>query len=88
LGGIFGILNLDGQPVAREHSEVMHASVVCGGPDGSSIRRNENASGGHLLLCNTFEARHENLSHQHPASEGVFTANARIDHREEGMADR
>ena len=83
VSGIFGILNLDGQPVAREHLEAMRHSMAYWGPDGASIWQNGNVGIGHLLLRNTPEARYESLPRQHPASGVVLTAHARIDNREE-----
>ena len=83
MSGIFGILNLDGQPVAHEYLEAMRDSMAYWGPDGASIWQNENVGFGHLLLCNTPEARYESQPRQHSASGVVLTAHARIDNREE-----
>jgi asparagine synthase (glutamine-hydrolysing) len=87
MSGIFGILNLDGQPVAHEHLEAMRASMAYWGPDGASIWQSENVGIGHLLLRNTPEAIAESLPRQHPASGVVLTAHARLDNREELIFD-
>jgi asparagine synthase (glutamine-hydrolysing) len=88
MSGIFGILNFDGQPVAREHLEAMRASMAYWGPDGSSIWQAENIGLGHLLLHNTPEACYESLPRQDPASSLVLTAHVRIDNREELISDQ
>jgi len=39
MSGIFGIVNLDGQPVARERLEAMRNSMAYWGPDGGPFGR-------------------------------------------------
>jgi len=87
MSGIFGIVNLDGQPVARERLEAMRNSMAYWGPDGASIWQNDNIGFGHLLLCSTPEARYEALPRQHSGSGVVLAAHARIDNREEIISD-
>ena len=87
MSGIFGILNLDGKPVAREHLEAMREGMAYWGPHGDSIWQCENIGLGHLLLRNTPESYAESLPRQHPASGIVLTAHARIDNREELIRD-
>lgn len=87
MSGIFGILNLEGQPVSRQHLEAMQAGMAYWGTDGSSIWQADTTGLGHLLLRNTPEAHYESLPHQDPNSGVVITAHARIDNREELIAD-
>lgn len=87
MSGIFGILNIDGQPVDREYLEAMQAGMAYWGTHGSSIWQAENIGMGHLLLHNTPEARYETQPRQEPASGCVLTAHARIDNRDELISD-
>ena len=74
MNGLFGILNFDGQPVARESLESMCNRMACGYTDSSSIWQNENIGIGHLPS-------------QHSASGVVLSAQARLDNRSELIAD-
>ncbi len=87
MSGIFGILNLDGKPVAREHLDAMRDSMAYWGPDGSSVWQEGHVGLGHLMLFNTPEARYESLPLHHSASGVVLTAHARIDNRDELISD-
>jgi asparagine synthase (glutamine-hydrolysing) len=86
MSGIFGLFNLDGQPVDREHLGAMRAGLAYWGPHGSSLWCQGNIGLGHLLLHNTPEARAETLPLRHPASGCILTAQARIDNRKELLA--
>ena len=83
MGGIFGILNLDGQPVALESLEAMRDSMAFCGIEGVSIWQGESIGLGYLSQHKSPEANYEFPPFQHPASGVVLTAQARIDNREE-----
>jgi len=87
MGGIFGILNLDGQPIARESLEAMRNSMALGGRDGASIWQGEAIGLGYLSHNSTPEANSELPPFRHPDSDIVITAQARLDNREELFAD-
>jgi asparagine synthase (glutamine-hydrolysing) len=87
MSGIFGILNLDGQLVTREHLDAMRDSMAYWGSDGSSVWQEGHVGLGHLMLINTPEARYESLPLHHSASGVVLTAHARIDNRDELITD-
>ena len=87
MSGIFGIINFDGQPVAREQLEAMRQAMAYWGPHGASAWQEGPAGLGHLLLVSTPEECYETMPRQHPASGVTITAHARLDNRQELMAN-
>jgi asparagine synthase (glutamine-hydrolysing) len=87
VSGIFGILNLDGRPVAPSWLQAMHERMAYWGPDGSLIWQEGAIGLGYLQLFNTPESHGESLPRQDPASGVVLTAHARIDNRDDLIAD-
>ncbi len=87
MSGIFGTLNLEGQPVARADLETMRQAMDFWGPHSSAIWQDENIGLGHLLLHNAPESVYDSQPLRHPPSGLVLTAHARIDNREELIAD-
>ena len=83
MSGIYGILNLDGKPVAPETLQAMHDSMAFWRPDGSGVWREGHVGLGHLMLYNTPESLFERLPRQQASTGLVITANARIDDPEE-----
>ena len=87
MSGIFGIINFDGQPVAHERIEAMRQAMAYWGPHGASTWQEGAAGLGHLLLVSTPEECYETMPRQHPASGVTITAHARLDNRQELMAN-
>ena len=81
MSGIFGRLNLAGQPVAPEVLEDMRKSMAYWGPDGSGIWHHQNIGLGHLRLRNTPEAGGDSLRHSEASRGVVLSAHARLDNR-------
>ena len=87
MSGIFGILNLDGQPVAPELLHAMRDRFAGWGPHGAGVWSEGDIGLGHLLSYNTPESRHECLPHADGATGVVLTAHARLDNRDQLLAD-
>jgi asparagine synthase (glutamine-hydrolysing) len=87
MSGIFGIFNLDGKPVPRADLEAMQRAMDYWGPHGSAIWQEGNIGLGHLLLHNTPESVSDSQPLRHPPSGVVLNAHARIDNRDELIAD-
>jgi len=84
VSGIYGVVALDGAPVARETLAPMAAAMSFYGPDGHGQWCGESAGLGHLML----HVAPESLSERQPASlraapHLIIAADARIDNRDE-----
>ena len=86
MSGILGLVNLDGAPVEAASLEAMRDAMAFWGPDGIRIWRTGAAGLGQLTLFNTPEAVGESLPRWLPDEGLGFTAEARIDNREELFA--
>ena len=83
MSGIFGLTRFDGAPIACEEFDVMRASMAHWGPDGVRGWR-EGATGlGQCLFFDTPEAVHETLPSFSSECRVAFTAEARLDNRDE-----
>jgi asparagine synthase (glutamine-hydrolysing) len=83
VSGSFGLINLNGEPVAAASLEAMQHAMAVWGPDGGD-RWCEDAAGlGQLRLYDTPEARSEQLPRWLPDHKLAFTAEARLDTRDE-----
>ncbi len=87
MNAIFGILNLDGAPVAAEELSVMQAALAFWGLDGAQVWNAGAAGLGCLHLASTPEAAGERLPFYHSASGLALTAGARLDNRLELLND-
>ena len=83
MSGIFGIFHRDGTPVSRDKIQLMHDAMVNWGPDGSEVWLNGCAGLGQCLLQNKPEDIHERLPRWLPEFNLAFTADARVDNRDE-----
>ena len=83
MSGIFGIVNIDGRPVAAHDLQRMRDTLAHRGPNGNGVWLDGPAGFGHLMLHATTESLGETLPWQHPESGLVITADARIDNREQ-----
>ncbi len=83
MSGIFGIFNLDDQPVASTSLERMAELMAHRGPDGIHIRQEDGVGLGHCMLHTTPESLHEHLPFTEPESGLTITADARLDNRAE-----
>ena len=83
MSGIFGIFHRDGRPVEALTLETMRDAMAYWGPDGSSMWREGPAGLGQLMFYNTPEAPNERLPRRINEPDLAFTAEARIDNREE-----
>ncbi|MBU0493238.1 MAG: asparagine synthetase B [Chloroflexi bacterium] len=83
VSGIFGLFKRSGAPVSTATLQTMHEAMAYWGPDGSGMWHDGPMGLGHLLLYNTPEARHEQLPRWYPEYRLAFTAEARIDNRDE-----
>jgi asparagine synthase (glutamine-hydrolysing) len=87
VSGIAGVFLRDGRPVDNSALAKMLQAMDYRGPDGSSIW-SEGALGlGHLMLCSTPESMEEKLPKSDVTGRLVITADARIDNRDELLAD-
>ncbi len=82
MSGIFGIFNLNGEPVDEADLTKMAEAMAFWGPDGRSQITSGPVGLGQLMLYNTPEAHLEKLPRQ-TASGLLLTAEARIDNRAE-----
>jgi len=87
MSGIFGIFNTDGAPLEPATLETMRAAMAHWGPDGSGLWHDGPCGLGQLLLYNTPEALYERLPCEVDGGRLAFTAEARMDNRDE-LCDR
>ena len=83
MSAIFGIFNLDGQPVDPQNLNRMKQAMAYWGPDGSGIWSEGPIGLGHLLRHNTPESLYESLPRRDESGTLILTAGARLDNREE-----
>ncbi len=83
MSAIFGIINLDNQPVNPNNLKLMLKSVVCCVPDASGTWIEGPVGLGHFMLFNTPESLHEVLPFQSKLGGLVLTADSRLDNRDE-----
>ncbi|HET6568746.1 MAG TPA: lasso peptide isopeptide bond-forming cyclase, partial [Rhodothermales bacterium] len=86
MSGITGLLFLDGRPVEADTLSGMTAALAHRGPDGSGRWVQGSAGLGHHMLWSTPESLTEKLPYEHAASGLVVTSDARIDNRDELLA--
>lgn len=87
MSGIFGIFRRDGHPAALSTMVAMRRAMASWGPDGGDMWLDGCAGLGQVRLHSTPEARYERLPYVDTAGGFVFTAAARLDNRDELLAD-
>ncbi|HTY24953.1 MAG TPA: asparagine synthase-related protein, partial [Desulfomonilaceae bacterium] len=87
MSGIAGIFLRDGSPVHDSVLAAMLQTMNYRGPDGSSIWNEGMLGLGHLILNSTPESLNENLPKSNETGHLIITADARIDNRDELMAE-
>ena len=87
MSGIAGIYQLDGRPVAPDLLERMTQAVSHRGPDGAGLWRDGTIGLGHRLLHSTPESAWESSPSTSPEGSLVITADARLDNRQELIAE-
>ena len=87
MSGIAGIYHLNGQPVDHAELEGMVESLAHRGRDDEGVWSNQSVGLGHRMLWTTPESLHEKLPFMSRSGDLVLTADARIDNRDELMAD-
>ncbi len=86
MSGILGLVHFDGAPIDAATLEGMRDAMAFWGPDGVRLWRSGAAGLGQLTLFDTPEAVAESLPRWLPRENIAFTAEARIDNREELFA--
>ncbi len=87
LSGIFGIVRRDGAVVDPEMMATMRDAMAIWGRDGSEVVVEGCAGLGHALTISTSEEKLERLPVVDAASGVIFTAEGRVDNREELLSD-
>jgi asparagine synthase (glutamine-hydrolysing) len=87
MSGVVGLFRRDGAPVEEVHVQTMAATLTHRGPDGSAVACAGSAGLGHTMLWTTPESLHEVLPRRHRESGLIITADARIDNRDELIAE-
>jgi len=83
MSGIFGLFHRQGAPVEPGALRAMEEAMSCWGPDGRGLWQDGPIGLGQMLLYNTPEALYERLPRWLPEQKLAFTAEARIDNRDE-----
>lgn len=83
MSGVFGLFNLDGQPVDAAELEAMGTVSRRRGPDRIGTWHSGSVGLGHALLATTPEAELEALPLEHTESGCVITGDVRLDNRQE-----
>jgi asparagine synthase (glutamine-hydrolysing) len=83
MSAIFGLVYLDGRPVAASELNLMGTAVAALGPDGGGIWTSGHVGLGQRLMCFTPEDRLERQPVLDVAGQRVLIADARIDNRPE-----
>ena len=83
MSAIFGLIHLDGKPVERQDLQRMSAAMQVWGPDGGGLWLEGAVGLGHLLRCNTPQARHESLPLHNTPDGRVLVSTGRLDNRAE-----
>jgi asparagine synthase (glutamine-hydrolysing) len=87
MSGIFGILHFGETPVAAADLDAMAEALRHRGPDGIRHHCQEGIGLGHAMLHTTPESLHETLPFWDDAVGLAITADARIDNREQLLAE-
>jgi asparagine synthase (glutamine-hydrolysing) len=87
VSGIFGIVRRDGAAVDPEMMASMRRAMAFWGRDGSEVVVKGCAGLGHALTISTSEEKLERLPFVDAAAGGIFTAEGRVDNREELLRD-
>lgn len=87
MSAIFGLVQLNGQPVAPDHLERMHAALAAHGADGGGMWTHTYVGLGQRLTCLTLEDRLECQPVVSGDGRRVLVSDARIDNREELMRE-
>ena len=87
MSAIFGIIRRPGASVEETELAAMSSSLRHRGPDGIHYSTRGHAGLGHCMLCSTPESLRENLPFSDEISGLTITADARIDNREQLLAD-
>jgi asparagine synthase (glutamine-hydrolysing) len=87
MSGVVVLFRRDGAPVSNALVEKMAASLAHRGPDGSAVVCAGPAGLGHTMLWTTPESLHEVLPRRHWESGFIISADARIDNRDELIAE-
>lgn len=83
MSAIFGVVNLNGQPVALQTLKEMQQAISNWGPDGQYLWNEDNAGMGQLQLFNTPESLHEKFPLIDNDRGLIFMSACRIDNRDE-----
>ena len=83
MSAIFGLINRNGAPVEAEKLKAMQEAMAHWGPDGGAAWQEGPAGLGQLRLFAVPEAHLEHLPVSDPGSSIVFTAEGRVDNRQE-----
>lgn len=83
MSGIFGLIRFDGAPIAPAELAAMHSAMAHWGPDGVRCWRDGAAGLGQCLIADTPEASYETLPSYEEECRFAFTAEARLDNRDE-----
>jgi asparagine synthase (glutamine-hydrolysing) len=86
MSGIFGIYYRDGRPVDPDLLACMSARLSHRGPDGANVWSGGSVALGHRMLWTTPESVREHQPLVHCTGDLVITADARIDNRDELIA--
>jgi asparagine synthase (glutamine-hydrolysing) len=87
VSGIVGVYYLDGRPLCRKDLEGVSLIPAHRGPDGAGLWSEGDVGLGHRLLWTTPESLHEHLPMMSTSGNIVLTADARIDNRDQLIAD-
>ena len=87
MSGIIGIYFFDNKPVEKNHLEEMLEAISYRGPDASEVWHEGKIGLGNCLLRTTPEATNEKLPLLNRRKDIVLVADARIDNRNEILAD-
>jgi asparagine synthase (glutamine-hydrolysing) len=87
MSGIVGLFRRDGFAVVEPPLQAMVATLAHRGPDGSAVICSGPAGLGHTMLWTTPESLYEVLPWRHQESGLIITADARIDNRDELIAE-
>jgi asparagine synthase (glutamine-hydrolysing) len=87
MSGVVALFHRDGAPAGEALMQTMTAILAHRGPDGSAVVCAGAAGLGHTMLWTTPESLHEVLPRRHPESGIIITSDARIDNRDELIAE-
>lgn len=82
MSAIYGILNIDNNPVVMRRLDMMKQAMMYWGPNGSGIWTEGSIGLGHLVLYNTPESLNEIQPSKCDGDRLVITANVRLDNRD------